>query len=175
MVLESWLSWQFDWRSHWDPFLCFIIGSCTNTNISPSTVNSIMHHIIFVICSELKMLGIPLSSPPAKHNLSRGFQSSQRDPNLRYRCIGALDYIKMMIERLCTEHILINYLCRKRVSSILNQVIVDTTYRCRFVSALCPGSTHDTTAIAVSLHAQGKRNGSITSWILDTGWYGLWV
>lgn len=137
-------------------------------HISISSVYNHIDNTITAIDESLK-LRFPYDDDEWLAQSSYGFSRNERSPLTG--CCAALDGIAISITEPSSRDVpnSSTYYNRKGFFALNVQALCDSTYRFLFVSAVTPGSTHDSTAIAMSSLASllSQDNGGISGnyWI----------
>jgi DDE superfamily endonuclease len=122
---------------------------CLWHDVSVSTFYHVVDKMIFDLDSILK-IEFPFNSSDYVASTSRGFSRSNRSPLTG--CIGAVDGIAIKIQEPSRGSVPnpSTYFNRKGFFALCVQAMCDNRFIFTFVSAVSPGSTHDSVAFAMS-------------------------
>jgi len=120
--------------------------------IHQQSTSSVYHHIESTLAAldESLTLKFPYNDAAWLSESSHGFSRGGRSPI--EGCVAAMDGIAIKIAEPCVNDVPnpSTYFNRKGFFALNIQAMCDSSYRFLYVSALTPGSTHDSTAFAMS-------------------------
>jgi hypothetical protein len=133
--------------------LCLLSGAAYHDlmmlfRMGRSTVFQVFFETICAMTKRLRLPGITFDDEDKLDELAMGFSRKGGSP--LYGCVGAVDGIAIKIMKPLDEDNPASYWCRKGFYCIPVQAIADYKYRFTYISAVCLGSRHDSTAWNVS-------------------------